>query len=124
LTDRDQNREVDLKLLKVVVAVSIVFSSTLALAQNAAPQVMPSQPLNAAQSMAQAPNPAPAAVPMPQASDEQRSAAGGQTSGAREMGAGAGGLFGLGMGATLAIVAGIVLLIAAASDGGSSSTSH
>ena len=111
-----------MKLVKVAVAVSIVFSSTLALAQNVAPQVMPSQPLNAAQSMAQAP--APAAVPAPQTSDEQRSAAGGQTSGAREVGAGSGGLFGLGMGATLAIVAGIVLLIAAASDGGSSSSGH
>jgi hypothetical protein len=107
-----------LKLLKLALAVSIVFSSTLALAQSAAPQVMPSQPINAAQSMAQAPAPVPAAQP----NDEQRSAAGGQTSGAREVGAGGGGLFGLGVGATLAIVAGMVLLIAAASDGGSSST--
>jgi hypothetical protein len=105
-----------LKLLRLALAVSFVFSSTLAVAQNTAPQVMPSQPKNAAQSMAQAP-----AAASPQRTDGQRSATGGQTTPpGTEVGAATAAVSGTTL-IVLASILGIILLAAANSD---SSTNH
>ena len=106
-----------MKLLRLALAVSFVFSSTLAVAQNTVSQVMPSQPKNAAQSMAQAP-----VAATPQRTDEQRSATGGQTTPpGTEVGAAT-----AAVSTTTLIVLGSILAIVliAASDSGSSSPQH
>ena len=85
-----------------------------------------------ASTFAQAPAPqdkqTAAAPATPQRSAEERSASGGQTNGNGKdwKAMGVVGPFGLGMVGTLAVVAGVIVLIAAATDGGDSnpSTQH
>jgi hypothetical protein len=104
-----------LRLLKVAVAISTLFATTVALAQTVTPQGSPSQVPPIAQ-------PAAGTAAQP---DTQRAATGGQTQGSQGQVIGFEGAGGLGTGATLAIVAGVILIgVAAASGGGSSSTQH
>jgi hypothetical protein len=94
-----------LKALKLVVAVSMLVSSTGAFAQALAPQpTLPAASMPAAK----------------ERSAEERSASGGQTNGPDMRSRGMVGPFGLGVVGTLAVVAGVIVLIAAATDGGDS----
>ncbi len=64
--------------------------------------------------------PSPENTPAPARSADDRAASGGQTTGPDWKSKGVVGPFGLGMAGTLAVVAGVIVLIAAATDGGDS----
>ncbi len=90
-----------MKALKTLVIVGTLAATSLALAQTTAPQKEPSKPQQPA-----------------------GAASGGQTSGAgTPVTTGAGGIAGLGVPATIAIVAGAILVVVAASDSGGGSNS-